>query len=153
LSGRHHHSYRRCRSPGWTGAVRGANIAAPNAPVDEAVIAELRNQIDDEDGAAIAHLIEDYLEESAESVHELRLAVTVNDIFQVLKLTHSWKSTSVIFGATQLAALLGQAEGAAIRAPDELAALTAQIEHEHERVAASLRRLRHRIRPEQGADR
>jgi HPt (histidine-containing phosphotransfer) domain-containing protein len=108
------------------------------------VLAQLRIEIDEEDGSALDLLIEQYLVESARTVSELAAAVTIDDTPKILRLTHSWKSTSAVLGATKLAALLGQFEGTVLRLPHAAAALTTAIEQEHERVSTSLRRRQHR---------
>ena len=113
-------------------------------PVDDVVISDLRNDLDDDDGSALDELIGGYLTESSDTVHELAVAVAADDMSTIMRLAHTWKSTAAILGATTLAALLAQAEGAALRAPDDLTALTAEIEQEHDRVTAHLRRLQHR---------
>ncbi len=111
-------------------------------PVDHVVIADLRDMIDDEDGAALSQLIEQYLLDSARSVRELADALAVDDTTRILRLSHTWKSISAILGATRLTALLSRVERAVLEVPGDVAGLAGEIGHEHERVQDSLRRLR-----------
>jgi len=116
--------------------------SAPSPPVDEAVLAELREQINDGGGSALNDFVDTYLAEAAQSVKAFAAAVSTDDTAKILGTCHTWSTASGVLGATELARLLRQAEQASLDAPGDLRGLCTQIEDEYARVAEHLTQLK-----------
>ena len=129
------------------GTARSARIPPQTPPVpteplpavDEAVLARLREQIEDDDGSLLSELVSSYVVEACLYLDQLAAAVGVADAPAVRWVAHTWSSSSAVLGADALAELLRETETAALEAPETLSVLVERIEDEHERVAAFLR--------------
>lgn len=119
-----------------------SNGSADSAPIDEAVLATLVEEVAGGDRSLVDELIGSYLGESGEQVKQLSAAAGSNDAGVVASLAHSLKSASAVLGATRLAAMLQQTEDRAKGRSGDLAAMSGPIESEYARVEDALLRLR-----------
>jgi CheY-like chemotaxis protein/HPt (histidine-containing phosphotransfer) domain-containing protein len=93
-----------------------------------------------ENGAAIASLIHDYLDESPRVMEQFRQAVAARDARRIRVSMHSLQSSSKLFGAARLADLCRTLESAAQDNPDYFTAeVVSSVESEYVQVVAALR--------------
>ena len=113
-----------------------------SAPVDEAVLMQLVDQVgDDPDGTFRDDLIDSYLGEASEQVARLAVACRTGDAEQTRAIAHSLRSASALLGALPLAGLLADAERVALSSPIDLSPMAGPVETEFARVAQALARL------------
>lgn len=79
-----------------------------NSPLEQAIIAELRDLMAEE----FSSLVDLYIDDSSKRLKALQVAVVDNHAQQVNELAHSFKGASSNVGANRLANLLQQVEQA-----------------------------------------
>ncbi len=82
-------------------AVAGNSQAEP--AIAEEVFRKFQLSMGEEDSAVVLSLIRDYLAESPPLVAELRQAASQGDLEKVRRVSHSLKSSSMLFGGMRLA--------------------------------------------------
>jgi diguanylate cyclase (GGDEF)-like protein/PAS domain S-box-containing protein len=78
---------------------------ASNVVIDEDAFRKFHTMLGEEDPAAMASLIKDYLEEAPELLAEIQQAINQKEPQKIQRSAHSLRSSSELFGATRLAVL------------------------------------------------
>lgn len=97
-----------------SGAAAGGSDAIPalsNEPIDNAVIAKLREDYDDKDGSLLAGLVESFTEETR-VMQRVSQSEGEGEAFALSKAAHRLKSAAGTLGAQQVVALCVQIEQA-----------------------------------------
>ena len=112
--------------------------AETGTAVDDRVLSMMLEQLGDHDGELQAELIHQYLVEAASHMALLRDLLPTGDYAVAKSVSHTWRSTSALLGATRLAALLRALEVGVTDESIDCPALIAQVEREHGLVKQAL---------------
>lgn len=113
-----------------------AHDASP--AVDATIFEELIAELGEPDGEFLAELITSYLLEGTAQAGQLTAAAEERDGPTFAAISHAWRSTSALIGATTLTSLLLEAEATARESPSELPKRAEAIVADYDRVAAWL---------------
>jgi HPt (histidine-containing phosphotransfer) domain-containing protein len=106
-----------------------------------AVFEALMEQIDDPETGLRATLLTTFVDQGRGQIAELLAAATSADAATIVRVAHTWRSSSALLGATVLAGLLSQAEATARDGKRDLTTIGPPIQEEYDRVAAAMANL------------
>jgi HPt (histidine-containing phosphotransfer) domain-containing protein len=109
--------------------------------LDQAVLEQLRIDLEDEDGTAVAGLVSIYLDSAQTLIPDLTAALRSGDTTSAARFAHALASPSELIGAAPLGALLQRVQGdvqETAAAPADLATLAETIGQEGDRVVVAL---------------
>ncbi|HYP46403.1 MAG TPA: response regulator [Propionibacteriaceae bacterium] len=115
-----------------------ASVSAGEPPVDEILLAQLGEDVFDEDGSLVRELIGKFLETGTASMSAMRAATEAGRADEVAQLAHSLTSSSEMLGAMPLSVLLRRAQALARNKPQDLPPVASAVDAEYARVAAFL---------------
>jgi signal transduction histidine kinase/CheY-like chemotaxis protein len=121
------------------GGVRARALTVSAAPpVDDQVVTDMMVELGDATGEMATELIDQYLAEGTNHLALLRDVLASGNHQVIRSLSHTWRSTSALVGATQLAALLQELESAAVDLSPTCPARAAEVEQEYAQVRRAL---------------
>ena len=126
-------------APANPSAAQGAEASPPQPVIDELTYRRFHLSLEGDEPGVMASLIQDYLGETPQLLAELEQAALQGSLEKSRRLSHSLKSSSLLFGALRLAELCSEVEQNARRGSLEGASgLIAQAQAEFGRVQAAL---------------
>lgn len=109
--------------------------------LDQAVLEQLRADLEDEDGTAVAGLVSIYLDSAQSLIPDLTAALRSGDTTSAARFAHALASPTALIGAAPLGALLQRVQSdvqdTAVP-PTDLTALAETIGQESDRVVVAL---------------
>jgi len=109
--------------------------------IDHAVLEQLRVDLEDEDGSAVASVVSIYVDSSRALIPDLAAALRSGDTTAAARVAHALATPTIMVGARPLGTLLQRVQNGAAGAviqPAELAALAEMIMSEADRAIATL---------------